>query len=156
MFYSAVGEVFMAQVPIAGGMLALEPGAPRLLASRCGPCGALAFPAASGCARCGSTEQETVRLSPGGKIWTWTSQEFRPVSPPYTGPETAENFTPYYVGFVELAEGLCVETRLTGFGGRPPRIGQEVSLVALPFRTDEDGNEVVLPAFEPASGGHGA
>jgi uncharacterized OB-fold protein len=143
----------MAQVPIAGGMLALEPGAPRLLASRCDRCGALAFPVQSGCARCGSTAQETVRLAPAGKIWTWTSQEFRPVSPPYTGPET---FTPYYVGFVEVAEGLCVETRLTGFGDRPPRIGQQVSLVALPFRTDDDGNEVVVPAFEPAPGGSGA
>lgn len=145
----------MTQVPIAEGMLSLPDGTPpgggpRLLASRCPRCDARAFPVQSGCARCGSTDLETVRLSPTGTIWTWTSQEFRPVSPPYAGPETAETFTPYYVGFVEVAEGLCVETRLTGFAGRPPRIGEQVSLVALPFRTDADGNEVVVPAFAPA------
>lgn len=148
----------MAQVPIADGVLALEE--PRMLASRCPRCDAVAFPVQSGCARCGSTGLEAIRLSPAGTIWTWTSQQFRPVSPPYAGPGTAEDFTPYYVGFVEVAEGLCVETRLTGFGDRTPRIGEDVSLVALPFRTDEDGNEVVLPAFAPASarpeGGTGA
>lgn len=138
----------MTQVPIADGMLALTAErAPRLLASRCESCAALVFPVASGCPRCGSTDLTTTELSPRGTLWTWTSQEFRPVSPPYAG---AEDFTPYYAGFVEVPEGLCVETRLTGYAaGRKPRIGEEVSLVALPFTTDGDGNEVVVPAFAP-------
>jgi len=139
----------MTQVPIADGLLTLEPGPPRMLASRCPRCDALAFPVQSGCARCGSVGLETIGLSPHGTVWTWTSQEFAPKSPPYAGPETAEAFTPYYVGFVEVADGLCVEARLAGFGARKPRIGERVTLVVLPFRTDEAGNEVVIPAFTP-------
>lgn len=129
----------MDKEPIAEGLLVLEP-EPRLLASHCPACGAQAFPVTAGCARCGSTELETITLSATGTVWTWTSQEFRPVSPPYTGPE---DFTPYYAGYVEVPEGLCVETRLTGFAGRTPRIGEEVRLVPLDF------NDVVIPAFEP-------
>lgn len=140
----------MTQVPIAEGMLALEPGPPRMLASHCPRCEARAYPVQSGCARCGSVDLETITLSPAGTIWTWTSQEFRPISPPYAGPEA---FTPYYVGFVEVAEGLCVEARLTGFGDRPPRIGEQVTLVAIPLRTDDAGNEIVIPAFTPNDSG---
>jgi uncharacterized OB-fold protein len=139
----------MTQVPIADGLLTLEPGPPRMLASRCTRCDARAFPVQPGCARCGSVDLEATELSPHGTIWTWTSQEFAPKSPPYAGPGTAGDFTPYYVGFVEVDGGLCVEVRLTGFGARKPRIGEPVTLVVLPFRTDEAGNEVVLPAFAP-------
>lgn len=137
----------MNKVPIAEGLLELEP-EPRLLASRCPGCAALAFPVQAGCPRCGSTALETIPLSPSGTVWTWTSQEFRPVAPPYTGPE---DFTPYYVGYVEVPEGLCVETRLTGFSGRTPRIGEAVRLAP------QDFGDVVIPAFEPVNaGGNGA
>jgi uncharacterized protein len=140
----------MTQVPIAEGLLTLAGDQPRLLASRCTRCGAAAFPVQSGCARCGSVELRAVELSRDGTLWTWTSQEFLPKSPPYAGPETAETFTPYLVGYVEVDDGLCVETRLTGFGGRRPQIGERLTLVTLPFRVDDNGNEVVIPAFEPA------
>jgi uncharacterized OB-fold protein len=140
----------MTQVPIADGLLTLEPGPPRMLASRCPACDALAFPVQAGCARCGSVDLQAEELPPHGIIWTWTSQEFMPKSPPYAGPQAAGAFTPYYVGFVEVAGGLCVEARLTGFAARKPRIGEQVTLVVLPFRTDEAGNEVVIPAFAPA------
>jgi uncharacterized OB-fold protein len=142
----------MTQVPIAEGLLTLEPGPPRMLASRCPRCDARAYPVQSGCARCGSVDLEAIELSPTGTIWTWTSQEFRPIAPPYTGPGTAETFTPYYVGFVEVPEGLCVEVRLTGFGDRTPRIGEQVTLTVLAFRTDDAGNEIVIPAFTPNDG----
>ena len=146
----------MTAVPIAEGMLTMEGGSPRMLASRCPRCDAMAFPVQSGCARCGSVDLRVIELSPAGVLWTWTSQEFLPKAPPYAGPETAETFVPYYVGYVEVPEGLCVETRLTGFGDRKPRIGERLSLVALPFTTDDEGNEIVLPAFAPASGGRDA
>jgi uncharacterized OB-fold protein len=139
------------QVPIADGLLTALDGEPRMLASRCSRCDARSYPVQSGCARCGSVDLEVMELSPRGTVWTWTSQEFLPKAPPYAGPETAETFTPYLVGFVELPEGLCVEARLAGFGDRRPRIGEAVTLVVAAFRVDEQGNEVVIPAFEPAA-----
>jgi uncharacterized OB-fold protein len=141
----------VAQLPIAEGLLTALDGEPRLLASRCTRCDARSYPVQQGCGRCGSVDLAVVELSPHGTVWTWTSQEFVPKSPPYGGGETAETFRPYFVGFVQLPEGLCVETRLVGFGDRRPRIGEDVSLVVVPFRVDQQGNEVMIPAFEPAA-----
>jgi ribosomal protein L40E len=67
----------MSQVPIAEGILTWPSAAPRLLASRCRRCDARSFPVQSGCPRCGWEDLETIELSPGGKLWTCTSQEFR-------------------------------------------------------------------------------
>ena len=85
-------------------------------------------------------------LSRHGRLWAWTTQEFPPPSPPYTGP-TGPAFVPYGVGYVELADEVKVETRLTTMEGL--RNGMEVELVIVPFRTDVDGNEVVTFAFRP-------
>jgi uncharacterized OB-fold protein len=96
---------------------------------------------------------ERVELAPTGKVWTWTSQEFLPKSPPYAGEETAETFQPYYVGYVELEGQLRVESRLVGFDDAHPRIGQPVQMVVLPFRTDEEGRQVMSYAFAPSDEG---
>ena len=57
---------------------------------------------------------------------------------------------PYGVGYVELADGVRVETRLTKTGGLV--IGMDMELVLVPFRTDDAGNEVVTFAFRPVEG----
>jgi uncharacterized OB-fold protein len=57
---------------------------------------------------------------------------------------------PYGVGYVELADGVRVETRLTTTEGLGIGIGME--LVLVPFRIDDDGNEVVTFAFQPVAG----
>jgi uncharacterized OB-fold protein len=81
-----------------------------------------------------------------GRLWAWTTQEFPPPSPPYVGP-TGAAFVPFGVGYVELAGDVKVETRLTQTDGL--RIGMDMELVLVPFRTDDDGNEVVTFAFRP-------
>jgi hypothetical protein len=58
---------------------------------------------------------------------------------------------PYGVGYVELADGVRVETRLTETEGLEN--GIEMELVLVPFRTDADGNEVVTFAFRPVRRG---
>jgi uncharacterized OB-fold protein len=81
-----------------------------------------------------------------GRLWAWTTQEFPPPSPPYTGP-AGDAFVPFGVGYVELADEVKVETRLTKADAL--RIGMDMELVLVPFRTDDDGNEVVTFAFRP-------
>jgi uncharacterized OB-fold protein len=88
-------------------------------------------------------------LAPRGRLWAWTTQEFPPPSPPYTGP-AGKDFVPYGVGYVELGGEVRVETRLTETTGL--RIGMEMELALVPFRTDDDGNEVVTFAFRPVGG----
>ena len=86
-------------------------------------------------------------LSRRGRLLAWTTQEFPPPAPPYAGP-TGAAFVPYGVGYVELADEVRVETRLTKTTGL--RIGMDMELVLVPFRTDAEGNEVVTFAFRPA------
>jgi uncharacterized OB-fold protein len=87
-------------------------------------------------------------LPPRGRLWAWTTQEFPPPSPPYAG-ATGDAFVPYGVGYVQLGEDVKVESRLTQTDGL--RIGMEMELVLVPFRSDAEGNEVVSFAFRPAS-----
>jgi uncharacterized OB-fold protein len=81
-----------------------------------------------------------------GRLWAWTTQEFPPPAPPYAGP-TGDAFEPYAVGYVALADAVKVETRLTRTTAL--RIGMEMELVLVPFRSDADGTETVTFAFRP-------
>jgi uncharacterized protein len=124
---------------------------PALIGARCEDCGAFVFPVPTGCPRCSSERLATVELAGRGELWTWTSQEFRPKSPPYTGPDDDRTFQRYYVGYVELPDQLRVEARLVGYDEREPQIGETVELTVVPFTTDADGNEVRTFAFAPVA-----
>ena len=138
----------VARVPIAEGIFTWPSDDPRLIGSRCGACAIVTFPAQASCPRCASTDMAQHLLSRRGRLWAWTTQEFPPPTPPYTGP-TGAAFVPYGVGYVELGGEVRVETRLTKTQGLC--IGMDMELVLVPFRTDGDGNEVVTFAFRPVS-----
>jgi uncharacterized OB-fold protein len=141
----------MPQVPIAEGIFTMPPEEPRLIGGKCDDCGLISFPQQSSCARCGSTAIEASHLGTKGKIWAWTTQSFPPPSPPYTGAQGAD-FVPYAVGFIELPGEVKVEARITENDPAKLRNGLDVELVLIPFRTDEDGNEVLTFAFAPTGG----
>ena len=139
----------MARVAVAEGIFTWPSDQPRLIGSRCAACGIVTFPAQDACPRCGSPEMAEHLLSRQGRLWAWTTQEFPPPSPPFAGP-TGDAFVPFGVGYVELGNEVRVETRLTVTEGL--RIGMDMELVLVPFRTDGDGNEVVTFAFRPVDG----
>jgi uncharacterized OB-fold protein len=98
-----------------------------LVGSRCDDCGTVAFPAATGCQRCGGRSSSTTALSVRGRVWGWTVQRFAPKSPPYVPPPGG--FVPFAVGYVELPEGVKVEAVLEC--SDPAQLtGAEVQLVA--------------------------
>ncbi|MEW6272173.1 MAG: zinc ribbon domain-containing protein [Thermodesulfobacteriota bacterium] len=136
----------MARVPVAEGLFTLSADEPRLIGSRCSACGVVTFPAQGSCPRCASAGMAEHLLPRRGRLWAWTTQEFPPPSPPYAGP-TGAAFVPYGVGYVQLANEVRVETRLTQTQGLAT--GIEMELVLVPFRTDDDGNEVATFAFRP-------
>ncbi|MET7526087.1 Zn-ribbon domain-containing OB-fold protein [Streptomyces sp. NPDC005248] len=76
-----------------------------LQGSRCSGCQVAVHPADDTCPRCGGPADPAV-LSGAGTLWTWTVQRYAPKSPPYRAP--ADGFTPFAVGYVELAEGVRV------------------------------------------------
>jgi len=136
----------MARIPVAEGIFTWPAKEPELIGSRCGACGIVTFPTQDSYPRCAATDMESHRLPRRGRLWAWTTQEFAPPSPPYTGP-SGEDFVPYGVGYVTLGDEVRVETRLTETEGLAS--GMEMELVLIPFRTDDDGNEVVTFAFQP-------
>ncbi len=119
---------------------------PALLGSRCQQCGIADFPVRGNCMSCGSTDVKTEELPTRGKLWSWTIQSFMPKKP-YKSAETMETFRPYGVGYVELPGAICVETRLHENTAEALTIGMDMELVIEPFRTDDDGNEVMGFAF---------
>jgi len=138
----------MTRVPVAEGIFTWPADEPQLIGSRCADCGIITFPTQDSCPRCASTDMDSHLLARRGWLWAWTTQEFPPPSPPYTGPG-ADAFGPFGVGYVELDGDVKVETRITEADPEALDIGMEMELVLLPFRTDDDGNEVVTFAFRP-------
>ena len=137
----------MAAVPIAEGLFTWPSDEPQLIGTRCGDCGIVTFPSQSSCPRCSSTAMAEHLLARRGRLWAWTTQGFPP-PPPYAGP-AGKDFEPFGVGYVELGD-VKVESRLTESDPDVLEQGMEVELVVVPFRTDEEGNEVMTFAFQPA------
>ena len=128
---------------------------PRLIASRFPASGVTVFPQATSCPKTSSTEAEQVFLPRRGALWSWTIQGFLPKNPPYAGTESAKEFVPYGVGYVELRDdergvAVIVETRLTENDPARLRIGMEMEMVVVPFAVDRQGRTLLTYAFAPA------
>ena len=136
------------RVPIDAGLFAGSLESPRLRGSRCGACGETTFPAQQGCPSCTAQGCDEVELSPRGTLYTWTIQRFPPPVP-YAG--DTENFVPFAVGYIELPEGVRVESRLTESDPSRLSIGMEMELAIEPFAVDDEGRDIVTFAFAPVA-----
>jgi uncharacterized OB-fold protein len=137
-------------VPVADGLFNW-PDRPRLIGGSCPACGTTTFPAQRSCPRCTGTRMQAVPLATTGSLWSWTIQAFEP-KPPYAADPP---FTPYGVGYVELAteDGrgtVLVESRLTEASPERLEIGAPMRLTFIPLRRDAAGATVITFAFEPA------
>lgn len=135
----------MPAVPVAEGLFTWPSVEPRLIGGSCSACATTTFPKQSSCPKCTGQDIVEQLLDRRGTLWTFTVQGFKPKSP-YLGPDP---FEPYGVGYVELPEGVMVESRLTENDPQLLKIGATVELVVVPFRRDEAGNDVVTFAFRP-------
>ena len=63
--------------------------------------------------------------------------------PYYRGP------VPYGIGFVELPEGVRVQTLFTGGNPEVFKVGDEVELVIEKLYDDDEGNELITYKFRP-------
>ena len=121
---------------------------PALAGSKCQSCGTVSFPTRESCPKCCGTDVKTVALETRGTLWTWTTQNFPPKSPPYAVP--ADRFQPYAVGYVELTGQVMVETRLIVDDHSLLEIGMEMELVLDEFAKDRSGRALTTFAFRPA------
>ena len=142
----------MTQIPLAEDLFTWPAEEPALIAGRSSD-GKLVFPYRKHKIVGGKREElERVPLPRRGTLWTFTSQVFRPPSPPYAGDDDAKTFKPFAVGYVELEGALRVETRLTEADPAKLKIGQEMELRIEVFRKDAEGNELMMYAFAPVEG----
>jgi uncharacterized OB-fold protein len=81
------------------------------------------------------------------RIMSYTVQRYRPKSPPYAGPEA---FTPWPVGYVELAGETIVEARLTGVAFGDIKIGMALELTQIPLDPGT-ADSPLIHAFQPAA-----
>ena len=93
---------------------------------------------------------EAIELSTEGTLYTYTTQEFAPPLP-YKGNRDPKAFQPYVVGFVELPEGVMVETLIVGATADELRIAQPLVSTTTTLET-ADGQALVTFAFRPAQG----
>jgi uncharacterized protein len=108
----------------------------------------MTFPVQADCPACGGDSMKRALFDRSGTLWTYTTQEFIPKSPPYAKVETAETFKPYAVGYVDFAGQAKVEGRIDEADFSKLHIGMDMEVVVVPFMVS-DGEEVVTYAFRP-------
>lgn len=119
-------------VPIAPGLWT-DGAQPRLIGGRRAD-GGIVFPA---------NGHDPVPLSPRGKLWSWTRQDFEP-KPPYAGPPP---FAPYLIGYVALPE-VIVETRIVDATLDDLALDLPMELTIVPFDAERS-----TYAFRPERAG---
>jgi uncharacterized OB-fold protein len=129
---------------LAKGLFEIGP-EPRLIGGRRHADGRIVFPMPVGAQ---AALHDPTPLSREGTLWSFTVQRFRPKTPPYAGAEDEGGFTPYAVGYVELAGEVIVEGRIRTADPDALKIGEPMRLVLEPFATADRG-EVLSYAFAP-------
>lgn len=136
--------------PAIEGWFDMDPAAPRLIGTRCSDCGTYYFPKETVFCRnpvCASEALDEVRLSPRGRLWSFTNNCYAP-PPPYVA---ADPFEPYAVAAVELEEEkMVVLGQVAGAGVEDLEAGMEME-ITLDTLFEEDGQEVVIWKWRPAA-----
>ena len=136
----------MALTPIAEGLFEVADGVAHLIGGRRKSDGRMVFPLPAGPE---AAHYDRVRLSPDGRLWSFTVQRFRPKSPPYAGDDDEKSFRPYSLGYVELPGEVIVESRIETDDFAGLKVGAPMRLKLVPFRRTD--GEVLAYAFEPVA-----
>jgi uncharacterized OB-fold protein len=88
---------------------------------------------------------EEILLGTGGKIYSYTVIMQRP-------PVYYQGEVPYAIGFVELPEGVRVQTLFSIARLEDLRVGMDVEMVVEKLSQDDQGHEVLSYKFRPVEG----
>jgi len=128
------------RIPIREGIFTENNGAGRLIGNKCASCGQIYFPKADFCFSCLSKVMEEVPLSRRGKLYSYTigrlpSTRFSP---------------PYFVGMVDLPEGVRIFAPLKVTDGQTVGIGMDMEVV-IEALFEENDKYVIGYKFKPLS-----
>ncbi|HAG09421.1 MAG TPA: hypothetical protein DCK87_07685 [Desulfotomaculum sp.] len=134
-------------IPLTEGLYTLPASPdekPHLIGSRCINCNELYFPKKEKglCIHCQQKTLEEVELSRQGKIASFTIVLQPPAGGFYHGP------VPYAYGYVDLPEGVRVETQFTG-NFNNLEIDGDVEMVIEKLYENAEGDEFVTYKFKP-------
>ncbi len=118
----------------------LRPAYYRLEGRRCRACGAVHFPSRQVCRRCAETDLEPHRLSPRGKVYSYTQMA-----------QAASGFAaPHLMALVELDDGPVIAAQLTDVDADDIEIGMPVEMITRRLReTGPQGYLVYGYKFRP-------
>lgn len=132
------------KVPLVEGLFTWPSDKPRLIASRCKKCGALAFPKSPYCNNpdCEKNTEnvEVIELSNRAKLYTYAVQTY-----PLPEPFKMEPFEPFPLGMLDVPEGLRILGMLTT---DKVEIGMEMEMTTRKLYEDEE-NEYLTWAWKP-------
>jgi len=94
------------------------------------------------CSNCQSSDLQDIEFSMRGKVYSCTVVMQRP-------PEYYKAEVPYALGFVELPEGIRIETLFTKCNVDDIHVGMDVEMVVEKLHDDEAGNEWITYKFFP-------
>jgi len=129
------------QIPLVS-YLALDAGAPHLVANTCNACGARFFDRRNACARCGARDFTSTALATTGKVTSFTIVQ-------RAAPGVK---VPFVSAVVELDDGASVQANIVDTEPDPEHValGMPVKLTTFVAGTDDNGTQAVAFAFAPA------
>ncbi len=114
---------------------------PQLIANQCPSCEEIHFPKKQRCINCGYKDLKEIHLSRRGKIYSVTTIMQRPAD--------FKSEVPYAIGYVELPDGVRIQTLFTHSDLDSLKIGMDVELAIEKLHEDGEGNEVMAYKFRP-------
>ena len=132
------------QVPVVPGLLTLDSSGAHLVGARCKTCRELYFPTTQTCRNpsCVSNDLEPARLASSGTLYSYTIQYYQPPAL-----FKIDNWEPYAIGLVDLDDGVRVSGVLSDIAFDDIRIGDRLTLGALPLYIDDSGLQRMTHAF---------
>jgi len=129
------------QIPLVS-YLAIDNGAPHLVANTCDQCGARFFDRRNACARCGGRAFSSSSLATTGKVTSFTIVQ-------RAAPGVK---VPFVSAVVELDDGASVQANIVDTEPDPDHValGMPVRLTTYVAGTDDNGTEAVAFGFAPA------
>lgn len=147
----------MATAPVIDGWFATDDAGGHLIGLSCSACSTIVFPPTGiGCPNPHCTADadamSSVPLSRSGKVWSYVTNHYRPPAP---FRQDGDDFTPYSVVAVELAdEAIVVLGQLAdAVDVATIRVGTPVTLEIAHLYTDDEGVSRQVWKWRPVDGG---
>jgi uncharacterized protein len=118
----------------------LKPQRYGLVGEVCPHCDSKLFPPRGVCPNCGDESHTLYQFSGKGEVFSYTTI--------YEAPAGYEDFAPYTIGLIKLAEGPMVTAQLTDLGADPVEIGMPVEMVTRKLRTDGDERGIIIYGYK--------